>query len=209
MTDKEQVIIDGVDVSKCEWFKDGMCYAECDLEGYTDWECKDAELSNCYFKQLARKTQECEQKEKEIKGLHLIIDRLLEASGYDKHISSAEDFEDVYKDMDYKLGLIDELKQECEALKSESFTMNSLIIEQEEEIEELKKELDLYKTWYRAKHDDIRNLLGSYRKALEEIKEVLKDEICEECPGEEGCKGGCKEHQCLNIINKVKGEMDE
>ena len=60
MIDK-QIIIDGVDVSKCECFKDGMCYAECDLEGYTDWECKDAELSNCYFKQLARKTQECEE----------------------------------------------------------------------------------------------------------------------------------------------------
>ena len=61
MTDKEQIIIDGVDVSRCEWFKDGMCYAECDLEGYTDWECKDAELSNCYFKQLARKTEEYEK----------------------------------------------------------------------------------------------------------------------------------------------------
>lgn len=60
MTDKE-IIIDGIDVSKCEYFKDGMCYAECDLEGYTDWECKDTELSNCYFKQLARKTQECEE----------------------------------------------------------------------------------------------------------------------------------------------------
>ena len=52
------IYLDGVDVNKCEYFKDGMCYAECDLEGYTDWECKDAKLSNCYFKQLARKTQE-------------------------------------------------------------------------------------------------------------------------------------------------------
>lgn len=43
-----------------------------------------------------------------------------------------------------------------------------------------------------------------YRKALEEIEKILKDEICEECPGKEGCKAGCKEHQCLNIINKAK-----
>lgn len=63
------IYLDGVDMSKCEWFKDGMCYAECDLEGYTDWECHDEDLNNCYFKQLARKTQECEQKEKELKEL--------------------------------------------------------------------------------------------------------------------------------------------
>lgn len=125
--------------------------------------------------------QECEQKDKEIKGLHLIIDRLLEASGYDKHISSAEDFEDVYKDMDYKLGLIDELKQECKELKAYARR-------QENQREEYYKEY--------LKKD----------KALEEIEEVLKDEICEECPGERGCKGGCKERQCLNIINKAKGE---
>ncbi len=155
MTDKEQIICHGVDVSKCDrlnlnsaygWDDPDMCSIPC---------CNNA--PNCLFKQLARvneelqlaeqlingilKTlnleaydykadqneilteirafkQECEQKDKEIKGLHLIIDRLLEASGYDKHISSAEDFEDVYKDMDYKLGLIDELKQECKELKA-------------------------------------------------------------------------------------------
>lgn len=44
-----------------------------------------------------------------------------------------------------------------------------------------------------------------YRKALKEIEKILKDEICEECPGKEGCKAGCKEHQCLNIINEAKG----
>ena len=56
---------------------------------------------------------------------------------------------------------------------------------------------------------EMRDSRDRYRKALEEIEEVLKDEICEECPGEGGCKGGCKEHQCLDIINKAKGEMDE
>lgn len=50
MTDKEQIIIDGVDVSKCKYLpycndKQGNCAFE----------------PNCYFKQLARKTQECEE----------------------------------------------------------------------------------------------------------------------------------------------------
>lgn len=40
---------------------------------------------------------------------------------------------------------------------------------------------------------------------VDEMAEFLTDSIvCEECPGEEGCKGGCKEHQCLSIINEAK-----
>ena len=74
MTDKEQIMIDGINVSKCEYFKDGMCYAECDLEGYTDWECKDTDLSNCYFKQLARKTQECEELKEELATYKKMLD---------------------------------------------------------------------------------------------------------------------------------------
>ena len=55
MTDKEQIIIDGIDVSKCKYLpycndKQGNC----------------AFYSNCYFKQLARKTQECEELKKEL-----------------------------------------------------------------------------------------------------------------------------------------------
>lgn len=56
-----QIIIDGVDVSECEYLENGMCNAERESDGYTGWECCDPECSNCYYKQLARKTQELEQ----------------------------------------------------------------------------------------------------------------------------------------------------
>lgn len=96
---KEQIIIDGVDVSKCENFrpKDRFsCYPHI---------CNCHQKPNCYFKQLARKIQECEQKD---------------------------------------------------------------------------KELDLYKTWYRAKHGDIKNYLGHYRKECEKLKR--KVELMMDCP---------------------------
>lgn len=147
MSKEEPIIIDGVDVSECKHHRKCILPDNigCKID---DFLCCDK--PNCYFKQLIRKTQE------------------------------------------------------CEALKSESFTMNSLIIEQEEEIEELKayaqrqesqreeyykeylklsqqceelkKELDLYKTWYRAKHGDVKNLLGCYRKALDEIDKVCLED---------------------------------
>lgn len=52
MTDKEQIIVDGIDVSECEDVT-GLKY--CD--GYGDW-CH--LYPDCSFKKLARKTQECE-----------------------------------------------------------------------------------------------------------------------------------------------------
>lgn len=161
------------------------------------------EIKNCpikeNFKQLQRKTAECEQKDKVIKGLHLIIDRLLEASGYDKHISSAEDFEYVYKDMDYKLGLIDELKQECEELKER-------LVRTEEDLK------------YQCV--DCMNVKSDrYRKALEEIEEIAKsfnkNELCfykeiNEC---DCCDMGAdcnylRRAKILYIINKAKEKSD-
>ncbi len=65
MTDK-QVIIDGVNITGCAW-----CDFEPDAEPYCrindgeDLGCEDN--PNCYFKQLAHKTQECEQLKERIK----------------------------------------------------------------------------------------------------------------------------------------------
>lgn len=63
MTDKERIIIDGVDVSECEQITykkslNPMC-------GNTWFCCYGRE--NCYFKQLARKTQECEELKERLK----------------------------------------------------------------------------------------------------------------------------------------------
>lgn len=52
------------------------------------------------LKQLARKTQELHKTFKEKDALNLIIDRLLQANGYNTNIASAEDFEDIYLDID-------------------------------------------------------------------------------------------------------------
>lgn len=69
MIDKEQIIIDGVDVSKCKYFEDGECGCEYYLRyGYEiTMHDRCEECPNCYFKQLARKTQECEELKEKIK----------------------------------------------------------------------------------------------------------------------------------------------
>lgn len=55
MVDKQQIIINGVDVSKCENFRPK------DRFTCHPYICNCHQKPNCYFKQLARKTQECEE----------------------------------------------------------------------------------------------------------------------------------------------------
>ena len=84
MADKEQIIIDGVNVYGCVQFiqEEEDC---CNLGG----SCKG--WPNCYYKQLIRKIEECEQKEKELLSNEKIINKLMKE--------------------------VDELKQECEKLE--------------------------------------------------------------------------------------------
>lgn len=99
MTDKEQIIIDGVDVSKCKYFEDGECGCEYYLRyGYeiTMYD-RCEEYPNCDFKQLARKTQECENLKEDYKELE------------QRHNEAFQEFE--------------RLKQEYEEMKKASLTL--------------------------------------------------------------------------------------
>lgn len=81
-----------------------------------------------------------------------------------------------------------------------SSASNNAIKKLQQENGELKNELDLYKTWYRAKHDDVKNCLGCYRKALEEIEKYCNNQKL---------KFDTTAYEILDIINKAKGEGNE
>ena len=70
MTDKkEKIIIDGTDVSECKHFKIGTCLADYLLTDMNFSEAKCELCKNCYYKQLKRKEQECEELKKECERL--------------------------------------------------------------------------------------------------------------------------------------------
>ena len=81
--------------------------------------------------ELKAKEQECEglkkdlhQNFKEKDKLHLIIDRLLEASGYSTNTASAEDFEDVYENMRYEKQQLEQLGQTLAEIKEIAETIS-------------------------------------------------------------------------------------
>lgn len=57
MTDKEQIMIDGVDIIDCDYFYVEQETDQVKCDNYSGY-CR--EHKNCSFKQLARKTQESE-----------------------------------------------------------------------------------------------------------------------------------------------------
>ena len=94
-------------------------------KSYTTLNTIEVMLENEKLKEaLKAKEQECEELKNELHKnfeekdtLHLIIDRLLEASGYDTNTASAEEFEDVYEHMRYEQQQLDQLKAENDLAK--------------------------------------------------------------------------------------------
>ena len=68
MRDKQR-IIDGVDVSECKKYEHEIVRCNATLENmcFCGGRCTDKKNADCYFKQLKRKEQECEELKAEIK----------------------------------------------------------------------------------------------------------------------------------------------
>ncbi len=71
MTDKEEIIIDGKGCRYKTWDKD--CALTGDNHGDNMKPCKFIDEKNCYYKQLQRKEQECEELKKELDKEHLLM----------------------------------------------------------------------------------------------------------------------------------------
>ena len=202
MTDKEQIMIDGCNVSGCSYYNPLGNYNCGGTKKCSQW-------SNCYFKQLARKTQECEKLEdfrtltREVftfgdsdvddenfikylqeysRSYEEAIDgyyRLTDITGIDYTVHGGADIEEIIKRVDI-------LKQECEELKKQLETSEKWRIKAESSNEKL----------------ELRNTC--YRKALEEIERycsIKNDPDIQDVPYR------IIAPTILNIINKAKGKQ--
>ena len=109
MTD-EQIIIDGCDVSKCEFYnKDDKTCREVNGNYDTDiCEFDKCENSNCVYKQLKRKEQECEELKEDEKSLLNVIDDLQKTKNewQEKYNDLGQDFDQLKRQHESDKGLI-------------------------------------------------------------------------------------------------------
>lgn len=113
MKDK-QIIIDGVDVSGCFHYKTQSCVADYLLTDQDFSEAKCAYSPNCYFKQLQRKTAECEELKKYISEKEGIG----EDCDYCKHNDKYNCYQNIFLD---NLKEINRYKQALEPFEDEYF----------------------------------------------------------------------------------------
>ena len=153
MTDK-QMIIDDVDVSKCNYFNNtdkSYCEECCSEFGCAI--CNDR--PNCYYKQLARKEEECEE---------LKEDRERWKSNFNGKVSAIEEL----------LKQFDQLKAENEELKKQ---VCGLLPELKYIIDETCSKHNIQAKTYHEKIIEIINNLDKYEQTLIKIKEIVHKSV--------------------------------
>ena len=151
MTDK-QIIIDGVPVKDC-------CYFDYENDGYED-SCyihqNECSAQNCYYKQLKRKEQECEELHSRTASIiYSLTGGRLSYSTY-----TLEGCEDAYRDqlsIDVERAT-KELEEENETLKQEVNTLKQAL-------DEIEKYLNAQQKYFDG--EDYHNLLDIINKAKE------------------------------------------
>ena len=220
MTDKEQIIINGVNVSGCKCYNKNI-KTDCLLYPLQPDACKNN--PNCYFKQLARKTQECEelkikliQKDEvntffntPIEGWDNDPCKICESKNNyeqlkedyaeleqecEKYEKRAVCFKDVNKQLGYKYLTI---KQECENLKAEEKYLKQCC-------EKAGEELAKHSFEYDGKEKNLVVQAMELNEKYEKLEKTL-EEIEKYC-GQNRHAGWVDIEGILDIINKVKGE---
>ena len=128
MTDK-QIIIHNVDVSECKKYEHEMIRCNTSLKNMCLYggRCTDKNNADCYYKQLKRKEQECEELKLEINSYVTITDECLRLDN--KRLA------DEKRD----------LQQQLDQLKAEVKSKTEYIQEQREIIDQYSEEIRMYK----------------------------------------------------------------
>ena len=194
MADKEQIIIDGVNVYGCVQFiqEEEDC---CNLGG----SCKG--WPNCYYKQLKHKEQECKKLNNKIIDMNSIIE--------DAAINLGNKDFTLY-DLPFE---IKKLSQECENLKAEEKYLKQCCQKAGEELAKHSFEYDGKEKNLVVQAIELNEKYEKLKKALEEIEKVINN-ILNSCLGRNTVSCRPTHNVCgdliniLNIINKAKGETN-
>ena len=231
MTDKEQIIIDGVDVSECNFRLERDNQQKCECTHATGFGviCDCHSWQNCYYKQLSRKTQIVEQQHKTIDELigcvslweefteeesklakdssiadliMLLRERTQDYKNYKKQV------EDFYKHMDRVRSWITQAAKDLGLDTEHSFGPQHFTFavrclkEEKEKFKQECEELKKQLEFVRTHRTVIDAEKNRYRKALEEIETVTKIN-CEEICGRKFAD--CKDTSCFsaNILDII------
>lgn len=176
MADKKEIIIDGVDVSKCYAYVHNAKDYDCG-ETYSKFHYRYCEENpNCYFKQLKRKEQECEELHSRTASIiYYLTGGRLSYSTY-----TLEGCEDAYRDqlsIDVERAT-KELEGKNETLKQEVNTLGQALDEIEKQVKAINNEC-FYDDICDCNNCDMKNgcTYQSKIKILQKISEMKECKI--------------------------------
>lgn len=209
MTDKEQIIINGVDVSECGFILESIGII-CQLKnGKTD-KCNCSDYPNCDYKQLARKTQECEElKIKLIQKDEVNTFFNTPIEGWDndpcKICESKNNYEQLkedYAELEHGHNEVIQdfrwLKQKYENLKAEEKYLKQCCEKAGEELAKHSFDYDGKEKNLVVQAMELNEKYEKFEKALEEIETELSHGFTT-----------MAFYRILDIINKAKGTDNE
>lgn len=195
MTDKEQTMDDGVDVAGCKYFNRfrNICHNKnlcCDCEKNQD----------CYYKQLARKEQECEELKKGYAELTKIVSPYMDDfTGYNEELGGFDPIlcvKELFQQLAHKMQENEELKEYAQRQENQRETYYKEFLKLSQENKELKRKVELMMDCPDCKVDE-------YKKALEEIERICLEDVHIFADGTELRYDSLDD--ILDIINKLKG----
>ena len=194
MTDK-QIMIDGVDVSGCKHYKNRTCIADYCLTDMPFGEAKCELNSNCYYKQLKRKEQEC-------KKLKEYFETAKEASNCNlKALGEMTEWADKLDEEN------DQLKAERDELKKQACGLRP---ELKYIIDKTCSKYNINSKYYHEKIVEIINNLDKLKQTLTEIKEIAEKFCSESCPYKDDDCDICVEDCLLDeIVNPILQKISE
>lgn len=203
MTTNEPIIIDGVDVSKCVLFENADNEMGCALTC-----CGGCKGKDCDYKQLQRKTAECEELKKEIeenRWLKIEMDRIRK-----KELKTSElvdDFDKINQSLSEENNT---LKAGLEKLKAQKETYQKMLNDPEVKAALIDVQTGEREVWHK-----LGNRAKRYKQALDEIERIITKMDADECAyGDFDCENCNSDGKCdtaakrtvLDIIRKAKGE---
>ena len=211
MTDKEQIIIDGIDISKCRYHR--RCVLPdnigCKID---DFLCCDK--PNCNFKQLARKTQIVEQQQKTLDELIGCVSLWEEFTEEESKLAKDSSIADLVVLLRKKTQEYEELKRQYESRKGLLNSVGKDNYRLMQECEELKEQLQANQPTGICETCTAKAILQNdkYRKALEEIEKFCNSVSAEENlynshHFSDGSMVVEVADSVLDIINKAKGRQ--
>lgn len=183
---KKEIINNEVDVSKCIFYKEGLCclsYAFVE-NGYDCVEC--CECNDCDYKQLQRKTKEYEELKKREKYLYNFLTNKYNYGSFRPMWGAYllqylfnEDLGDFFNEEEYAMSdtikekekEITNLRQECEELKTQIETYSKIL-----ESPEFNVALTDVRTGEREIWRKLGNKAQKYKQALDKIEEYCKEQ---------------------------------